>query len=561
MKQETVTRRSFVSGAAGLAAAGVAAAAAGSAMAAEPAASAAADGTTGTGKLPWLGEEPKISDADVEKEIDVDVIVVGAGLAGTVATRSAAEEGASVAVFEKGDGPQARSGEYAIVGGTLAKKWGREDFDIDMLVEHEMDECSYYPKRPIWRRYFTEAADVFDWYIGAKENIPILSTSDEEPPADADCYVKPFFVPMINNYDWTDERHPCFPSSLIISPSHVPVVQANMDKAVEAGAQTFFGHFVEKLIVDDGRVTGCYARNAETGKYVKATAKSVILATGDYANDKDIVAYYCPEVITNDIAELWMNQDVEGNPTNTGDGMRLGAWAGAAIQQHHAPMIHHMGNTPDGAQGPLGIDPYLRLNMAGKRFMNEDCPGQQTENQMENQQDHRAYMIWDANWQEQIKSFPAAHGLVYDATQETIDAAVEAGQVFKADTLEELFAQVDIDAETALASVERYNELAAAGYDEDFGKKASRMFAVDTPPFYIQPMGLAPMLVCIGGLESDEECHVYSTDREVIGGLYACGNIQGNRFAVQYPIGFKGVSHGLAMFYGYVAGKNAVAQA
>ena len=87
------------------------------------------------------------------------------------------------------------------------------------------------------------------------------------------------------------------------------------------------------------------------------------------------------------------------------------------------------------------------------------------------------------------------------------------------------------------------------------------MFALDTPPYYIQPMGLSPMLVCIGGLESDEECHVYSTSRDVMPGLYVCGNIQGNRFAVQYPIGFKGVSHGLAMYYGYVAGKNAVAQA
>lgn len=560
MAQTSLSRRSFVAGAAGMAGAVAATAALQTAQADEAAASAEADGTVG-GSLPWLGEEPQISDDDVEQEVSVDVIVVGCGLAGTVATRAAAEEGATVAAFEKGEGVQARSGEYAIVGGTLAEKWGREEFDIDMLIEHEMDECSYFPKRSIWRKYFENAADIFDWYIAAKDGIAIMNTSDEEAPEDADCVVRPFFVPMINNYDWTDEQHPCFPSSLIIEPSHVPVIQANMDKAVEAGAQTFFGYFVEKLIMEDGRCTGCYARNAETGKYVKATAsKGVVLATGDYGSNPDIISYYCPEVIENNITEMWMNFDVEGNPTNTGDGLKLGAWAGAAIQQHHAPMIHHMGNCPDGSQGPLGIDPYLRLNKAGQRFMNEDCPGQQTENQIENCQDHTCYMIWDANWQEQIASFPAAHGLKYDATQETIDAAVEAGQVFKADTLEDLFAQVEIDAEAALASVERYNELAAAGKDEDFGKKASRLFALDTPPYYIQPMGLSPMLVCIGGLESDEDCHVYSTERDVIPGLYVCGNIQGNRFAVQYPIGFKGVSHGLAMYYGYVAGKNAVAQ-
>lgn len=555
MLNDALSRRSFVAGAAGAAGVALAAASTHPAYADDAAASAAADG------LPWLGEEPQIDDASVEQEIDVDVVVVGCGLAGTLATRAAAEEGAAVAAFEKGDSPQSRSGEYAIVGGTLAEKWGREEFDIDMLIEHEMDECSYFPKRPIWRKYFQNAADVFDWYIAAKDDIVVLSTSDEEAPADAECYVRPFFVPMINDYDWRDEQHPCFPSSLQISPSHMPVINANMDKAVEAGAQPFYGHFVEKLIMEDGRCTGCYARNAETGKYVKAHAKKgVVLACGDYGNNPDMIAYYCPEVIANNITSLWMNFDVEGNPTNTGDGLKLGAWAGAAIQQHHAPMIHHMGNTLDGAQGPLGIDPYLRLNKAGQRFMNEDCPGQQTENQIENCQDHTAYMIWDASWQEQIKSFPAAHGLKYDVTQEDMDAAVEAGQVFKADTLEELFSLVEIDAAAALASVERYNELAANGYDEDFGKKASRLFAIEAAPFYIQPMGLSPMLVCIGGLESDEECHVYSTDRTVIPGLYACGNIQGNRFAVQYPIGFKGVSHGLAMYYGYVAGKNAVAE-
>lgn len=73
---------------------------------------------------------------------------------------------------------------------------------------------------------------------------------------------------------------------------------------------------------------------------VKATAsKGVILATGDHGSNQEIVAHYCPEVIANNIASLWMNFDVEGNPTNTGDGLKLGAWAGAAIQQHHAPPI------------------------------------------------------------------------------------------------------------------------------------------------------------------------------------------------------------------------------
>ncbi|MDR1358045.1 MAG: hypothetical protein LBJ48_01620 [Coriobacteriales bacterium] len=59
-------------------------------------------------------------------------------------------------------------------------------------------------------------------------------------------------------------------------------------------------------------------------------------------------------------------------------------------------------------------------------------------------------------------------------------------------------------------------------------------------------------------MESDEECRVYNTEREIIPGLYVAGNIQGNRYAVQYPIAFKGLSHSLCMYYGYIAGKNCI---
>ncbi len=71
-------------------------------------------------------------------------------------------------------------------------------------------------------------------------------------------------------------------------------------------------------------------------------------------------------------------------------------------------------------------------------------------------------------------------------------------------------------------------------------------------------MGVTGMLVCAGGLESDEEGRTFDNERNVIPGLYVAGNIQGNRYAVEYPICLKGLSHSLCMFYGYVAGKNCV---
>ena len=136
------------------------------------------------------------------------------------------------------------------------------------------------------------------------------------------------------------------------------------------------------------------------------------------------------------------------------------------------------------------------------------------------------------------------------------------GRAIMADTLEELVARMYPDDEkvqkTALASIERYNELAKKGSDDDFGKIPSRMWALEKGPYYADQFVCALLLVICGGLESDENCHTFDKDRNPIPGLYVAGNVQGSRFAHEYPITLKGVSHSMAMYYGYVAGQNAV---
>jgi succinate dehydrogenase/fumarate reductase flavoprotein subunit len=241
-------------------------------------------------------------------------------------------------------------------------------------------------------------------------------------------------------------------------------------------------------------------------------------------------------------------------------------------------MIHHMGAGSDATgESVMGINGFLWLNKDGKRFTNEDIPGQQLENQIELQRDYTAYQIWDGNWKEQLPNFGHGHGVkyLYDAAehgantdlksygnQAKLDKAVEEGRAVKADSIDELLAAINevsgVDVDAAKASIERYNQLAKDGKDLDFGKPTERLFAVESAPFYAAIGGLAPMLVSMGGLESDEDGHVFDNNRKVIPGLYVAGNIQGNRYSVQYPIGTPGVSHSQALYYGYVAGKNAV---
>ena len=537
----------------------------------------------------WLGTEPEIDESKVAKTVDVDVAVVGCGIAGVAACRSVAEDGGLVAAFEKADGPQCRSGEYAVINGKVQAKWGRDTWtreQIDDIIDSHMVESTYRCKRSIMSKWAHNIGDAFDWWVEANPDLYYAETTRSAiPDESADNFIIPIFYPLPEHYDWKQERFPCYPTSVEFKPDQHVTVEANMQKAIDTGnVQTFYGCFVEKLIMEDGRCVGLYARDAATGEYIKCNAsKGVILSTGDYSQNTRMLKHFCPEVIENNIQCLFTNVDVEGNFTNQGDGIQLGMWAGAQVQQSHAPMIHHMGGGADLAGvGVMGNAGFLNLDLNGKRFMNEDLPGQQLENQIELQKNRESWQIFDSNWPEQLPYMPAAHGGAcyyedYASEDEgpknnttyrnykspyQLEAAVADGRAVKADTLEELVAKIYSDdtaaQQTALDSIQRYNELAKAGYDEDFHKPASRMWAVENGPFYADKFTTALLLVCIGGLESDEDCHTFDADRNVIPGLYVAGNIQGNRFATEYPIGLKGVSHSMAMYYGYVAGKNAL---
>ena len=537
----------------------------------------------------WLGTEPEIDESKVAKTVDVDVAVVGCGIAGVAACRSVAEDGGLVAAFEKADGPQCRSGEYAVINGKVQAKWGRDTWtreQIDDIIDSHMVESTYRCKRSIMSKWAHNIGDAFDWWVEANPDLYYAETTRSAiPDESADNFIIPIFYPLPEHYDWKQERFPCYPTSVEFKPDQHVTVEANMQKAIDTGnVQTFYGCFVEKLIMDNGRCVGLYARDAATGEYIKCNAsKGVILSTGDYSQNTKMLKHFCPEVIENNIQCLFTNVDVEGNFTNQGDGIQLGMWAGAQVQQSHAPMIHHMGGGADLAGvGVMGNAGFLNLDLNGKRFMNEDLPGQQLENQIELQKNRESWQIFDSNWPEQLPYMPAAHGGAcyyedYASEDEgpknnttyrnykspyQLEAAVADGRAVKADTLEELVAKIYPDdtaaQQTALDSIQRYNELAKAGYDEDFHKSASRMWAVENGPFYADKFTTALLLVCIGGLESDEDCHTFDADRNVIPGLYVAGNIQGNRFATEYPIGLKGVSHSMAMYYGYVAGKNAL---
>ena len=527
---------------------------------------------------PWGTTAPAIDDADVEEELEVEVVIVGVGLAGAAALRAAAEAGAaSIAYFDKTEaGHSATGNQTAVINGKVQATWGRDGlYDIDEICNHEISEGCGFPKHAIWHKWAEGIADTFDWALEVMPDVHICADSSEDFGS-YDDYVTPLSYPLPDGFDPSTEQNVTYTTSVQWTSNNF--VNNSVERAAELTQVTGYpAHRVEQLIVEDGRVAGVYAYNYETGKYKKAHAtKGVVLSCGDYSSNDEMVKYYTPAVHYNGVSEMFMTSDPEGTPANQGEAIKMATWAGVRVQEHHAPMIHHMGQDLTGMPGGMGIAPFLRVNKLGKRFMNEDQPGQQTENQIELQKDRCCYMIWDAKWCDEVDSFAPMHGSVYHFLEEgetisgmgsglsqaDLDGYVEQGSVLKADTIDDLLQQIadqyGLDVDEAKKSVERYNELANAGKDEDFGKVASRLFPLETAPFYASTMGVAAMLVIASGLESDEEAHTFDMDRNVMPGLYVAGNAQGDRFAVQYPIAMEGVDTSMCIFYGRVAGENVV---
>ena len=240
-----------------------------------------ADGSAAASENDWLGTEPEIDESKVTKTVDVDVAVVGCGVAGVAAVRSIAEDGGKVAAFEKADGPQCRSGEYALLNGSLNKRWGRENIvDEDVVVDRLMRECTYRNKRSILKKWASHAHEVMDWFIEAYPELTICDSTREavtQEQFDKGILV-PLAWPQPEHYDYRNEEFPTFPSSMEFRSSRKDqqgfIVEANLNKAVENGAQTFFGCFGTKLLKDsDGRVTGVIIRDAQNdNKYIQLNA-------------------------------------------------------------------------------------------------------------------------------------------------------------------------------------------------------------------------------------------------------------------------------------------------
>ncbi|MDR9755425.1 MAG: FAD-binding protein [Syntrophomonadaceae bacterium] len=556
--QKGVTRRTFlkgaVLGAAGVAAGGMLAGCGGNEETKEPSSSA----SNGTSEPSFLTPPDPIPESEIKETVEADVVVVGAGLSGCCAALSAAEEGAKVVLLEKTDNVNFRGIDYGAIGSKMQKSIGNE-IDKMKAVQEIMRYNAYKGDQRVISLWANNSGSVADWIMEKAEKVgckpvavPIAETTTPgsklevfgtlsfriEPNEEALTYVPKGSDPYLAGLVYTFKKN--------------VENDSNIDLRYNTPA-------VQLVREENGPVTGVIA--GEEGNYTKFVGKKgVILCTGDYGGDKEMREYFIP---SSKIIHMNMYEMVHGN-INTGDGHKMGMWVGAAIDEApHAPMYFDFAviDAPILADA-LMRQPWLGVNVRGERYANEELPYSFICNAMRQQPEHCKWAVWDAKWPEEAPKFNLVACKDMRSSfhnPDNVEAYIEKGYIRSADTLEELAEKMEVPVDTFLKTVERYNELAKKGVDEDFGKRPECMTTIEKAPFYAAPLGIS-LLVTLGGLQVNDKLQVLDKEKNVIPGLYAAGNASGCYYANDYCVNLPGNSHGRAFTFGYLAGKNVVSQ-
>ncbi len=423
--------------------------------------------------------------------------------------------------------------------------------------------------------------------------------------------------------------------------------------AVQAeGAEIFFETPCVQLLVEDGRVAGAIGETKDGAHVLLRANKGVIMAAGDYVGDSEMLYYYTPDA-------KGLHQAVD---FRNGTGLKAAMWAGAQMcPASHTKMVHG-----EGPKVRFEM-PYLFLDRHGKRFMDEGCCRMGYLNEFTNKylaevdfaestaakffsivptnwEEHgkrfmdegccrmgylneftnkylaevdfaestaaKFFSIVPTNWEEHYDAWKdfsdisihnayrnvdpeawikgdtleeLAEGMIAYADEEgwahdyTVEAIVEsinrynelvaAGNGDKGDTLEELAEGMiayadeegwahDYTVEAIVESINRYNELVAAGNgDEDFGKRDEYMVPIEAP-CYAVPRGANNIDALVDGLWCDGNFQCLDVDMKPIEGLFAVGNASGPFFGnSNYPMDIEGLSVGRAITTGFATGR------
>lgn len=524
-----MSRRMFV---AGTAAAGVAGAALSGARLARANEAAEAAG-------PWALEEL----GEPTETIDVDMCVLGAGGTGLAAAIQATQLGLDVVVLEK----------QAMVGGSFVGTEGLfavgshwqdeagESFTADEVIIECLDYHHWIPNPALYEEFFTRTAETVDWLEGLGvvfDHVQALGDS-------RNCW---------HVYEGEGSEG-----------TGVTFMKSFSAAADELGIRIELECPGKQLIMEGGKVAGVLAKRSD-GTVVQVNAPVVVVGTGGYANNGDVIRDLNGADPTRITPSGMAGRDADGLKMMRAAGGQLAAQAGTIM--FYGPILP---GTSYGSeiQAATSMQPHLWVNQDAERFVNEDMflknfayAGNAVHNQ-----ERTLTVCTQAIIDRYIDEGPDVGVGVYvnagspltklaDQLADAMEDEESAPYIFKADTVEELAQAAGLGPEKLAATVEAYNEMCAAGADTRFSKPAEYMRALEEGPFYAFEV-FNGYFTTVGGIKVTPQTEVLDDTNTVIPGLYAGGSDAGGLYGDTYDVGIAaGSQASWAINSGRLAAKN-----
>jgi flavocytochrome c len=467
------------------------------------------------------------------KHYDIDVAIIGAGAAGMAAGIEARDAGASCIAFEKTPEPGGAAiisgGGCSIAGTPVQEQFGYEDNPDQAFNDWvtwggpAVDE--------VWARYYIEHGlhDLYYWAEGL--GVKWIDLKRQEGNS---------------VHRWTRPEG-----------NGLGLMTHLIDGFREKGGEIISNTEITGLIVDDGRVTGVEGVDAGTGAAVTVSAKVVVITTGGFNSNIEMVLEARPDLK----GERIMEGSGRGS---TGDGHKMLGKVGARLT-HMDQVWFYCYATPDYKEGNQSrglvcrhIPGYIWVNQQGKRFHNEDLSGGASGGPaLLAQSPRHSWAIVDTPMKANLELADPYYRNGDKINREKVEELLHNSPFVKrSDTLEGLAKEIGVDVATFMGQIERYNKAVEQGLDHEpeFGKPLDQSKQFDTAPYFaIQFFPLARKN--FGGAKTDIQCRAMDKHFDPIPGLYVAGEVAGMAGGhINGSAGLEGTMLGPSLFSGRVAG-------
>ena len=334
-----------------------------------------------------------IPEDEITETIENDIIVVGAGMSGLTTAVAAAEQGGKVTLFSTSSAPISRGGSNFARNSKVMEELKVEPFAPSPFYYHEMRAASFAVDQAKWMKGYNNSEEAMNWMIDIANEAGLQVILERD-----------------NNFDLGPHYAHAFSTlgdSSMVSTGQQGAVEALEKKALEYGVQIIYDMKAEQLIREGdnaGRVTGVVASHTDgTEGYTLFNGTYIVLATGDYSTDKEMLACYCPEALQYvgfEQTETDYNTSFQMGGIYGGDGQKMGLWAGAAWQHAEAAPMYQGGW--GGGHEPCGFHWGLNVNARTERYQREDVSAPYTAHYLLSQPDNIAYGIWTKNYPQTI---------------------------------------------------------------------------------------------------------------------------------------------------------------